>query len=119
MKPLFTLIGLIVIMTSCEYAYDYSYSVTNKTDTQIKVYAKTFLIDSAFNISKDSTKTLFIGDHGIEGSKGPYFENVTVDLDNFTVTKNDTLTSSKDYLKNESWTFKKGDYSTIVTNEEF
>ena len=119
MKPLFTLLGLIVIMTSCEYAYNYSYTVTNKTDAQIKVYAKTFRIDSTFNISKDSTKTLFVGDHGIEGSKGPYFENVTVDLDNFKVIKNDTIMSTRDYLKNDAWTFKNGDYSTTVTNDEF
>ena len=119
MKSLFILLGLIVIITSCEYAYDYSYTVTNKSDAQIKVYVKTFRIDSTFNISKDSTKTLFVDDHGIEGPKGPYFDNVTEDLDNFTVTKNDTLASTKDYLKNESWTFKNGDYSTTVTNEEF
>jgi len=110
---------LIVIMTGCEYTYDYSYTVSNKTDTQIKVYVKTFRVDSTFTILKDSTKMLFVDDHGIEGSKGQYFENVTVDLDNFTVIKNDTLTSKRDYLKNESWTFNKGFYSTIVTNDEF
>jgi hypothetical protein len=119
MKTLFILLGLIVIMTSCEYAYDYSYTVYNKTDTQIKVYVKTLRIDSTFTILKDSTKTLFVDDHGIEGSKGPYFANVTIDLENFIVTKNDTLTSKKNYLKNESWTFNKGDYSTTVTNDEF
>jgi hypothetical protein len=119
MKTLLTILGLIVIMTSCEYAYDYSYTVTNKTDSKIKVYVKTFRIDSIFTISKDSTKILFIGDHGIEGSKGPYFDNVTVDLDNFTVTKNDTITSTRDYMKNESWIFNNGDYSTTITNDEF
>ncbi len=119
MKTIFVIIGMILIMTSCDYVYNYSYTVTNKTDAQIEVYVKTFQTDSTFIISKDSTKTLFVTDHGIEDSKGPYFSNVTEDLDNFKITKNDTLTSTRDYLKNESWTFDKGDYSTNVTDVEF
>jgi hypothetical protein len=119
MRTNFFILGLLLIMSGCEYAYDYSYTVTNKSDGQIKVYVKTFRIDSTFSIAKDSTKKLFIDDHGIEGSKGPYFDNVTVDLDNFKVTKNDTIMSTRDYLKNDAWTFKNGDYSTTVTNDEF
>ena len=119
-KTVFAIIGLTLFMTSCEYRYNYSYTLTNKTDSQIKVYVKTFLIDSIYTIAKDSTEMLFIKDHGIEsGSKGPYFRKVTEDLDKFTVTINDTLVSKRDYLKNEPWTFNKGDYSTIVTNNEF
>lgn len=113
------ILGLLLIMSGCDYAYDYSYTVTNKSDGQIKVYVKTLRIDSTFLILKDSTKVLFIDDHGIEGSKGPYFDDVTVDLDDFKVTKNDTLISTRDYLKNDAWTFKDGDYSTTVTNDEF
>jgi len=118
-KTIFTIFGLTLLMTSCEYGYDYTYTLTNKTDSQIKVYVKTFRIDSIYTIAKDSTEILFITDHGIEGSKGPYFANVTEDLDKFTVTINETSVSKRDYLKNESWTFTKGDYSTIVTNNEF
>jgi hypothetical protein len=106
-------------MSGCDYAYDYSYTVTNKSDSQINVYVKTISIDSTFSIAKDSTKKLFIGHHGAEGSKGPYFDNVTVDLDSFKVTKNDTIMSTRDYLKNDAWTFTNGDYSTTVTNDEF
>ena len=113
------ILGFLLIMSGCEYAYDYSYTVTNKSDGQIKVYVKTFRIDSTFSIPKDSTKLLFIKDHGIEGSKGPYFRNVTDDLESFVVTKGDTLKSMRDYLKNDAWTFKNGDYSTTVTNDEF
>ncbi len=110
---------LFLALTSCEYSYDYSYEVTNKSDTEIKVYVKTFRIDSIFVISKDSSELLFIKDHGIEGSKGPYFDDVTHDLDLFEVTKNNTLKSKRDYLKNEAWAFDKGKYSTVVTNGEF
>jgi hypothetical protein len=113
------ILGLLLIMSGCEYAYNYSYTVTNKSDGNIKVYVKTFRIDSTFSIPKDSTKELFINEHGIEGSKGPYFSNVTDDLKSFKVIKNDTLKSTRDYLKNDTWTFKKGDYSTTVTNDEF
>lgn len=119
MKKLIAILGMIVAMSGCEYSYDYSYTVTNKTDAQIKVYIKTFRIDTTFLILKDSTKTLFVDDHGIEGSKGPYYDNVTVDLNKFTVTKNDTIISTRNYLKNESWAFGNGDYSTIVTDVEF
>jgi len=119
MKRLFALLSLIVMMTSCDYSYNYSYTVTNKTDAQIKVYVKTFCIDSTYTIMKDAKQTLFVTDHGIEGSKGPYFQNVTGDLDNLRITKNDTFTSTRDYLKNESWIFNKGVYSTNVTNVEF
>ncbi len=113
------MLGLLLIASGCEYAYDYSYTVTNKSDGRIDVYVKTFRIDSTFQIQKDSTKTLFIDDHGIEGSKGPYFADVTFDLDGFIVFKNDTLKSTRNYLKNETWIFKEGDYSTTVTNDEF
>lgn len=113
------ILGLLLILSGCEYAYDYSYTVTNKSDGQIKVYVKTFRIDSTFIVLKDSTKILFVDNHGIEGSKGPYFDDVTVDLNDFKVTKNDTLISKRDYLKNDTWTFKEGDYSTTVTNDEF
>lgn len=119
MKTYLFILGFLLIMWGCEYGYDYSYTVTNKSDGQIKVYVKTFRIDSTFSIPKDSTKKLFIANHGIEGSKGPYFENVTVDLDSFMVIRNDTSMSTRNYLKNDSWNFTKGDYSTTVTNDEF
>ena len=117
--PLF--LGFVLLFTSCEYGYDYSYRVTNMTDTLINVYAKTFLIDSTFIIPKDSTKVLLVTNHGIEGSRGPYFSDVNVDLDIFIIKKNDIITSKRDYLKNDAWSFNDNDgvYSTIVTNEEF
>jgi hypothetical protein len=119
MKNRFVIFGLMLLMVSCDYLYDYSYTVTNKTDAQISVYVETFEIDSTFIISKDSTKILFITSHGIEGAKGPYFDNVDVDLKSFTITKNDTLKSKRDYLDNASWTFSNGNYYTDVSNDEF
>lgn len=124
MKHFSFIIGLAFLMTSCEYSYDYSYKVTNKSDSEISVYIKTFRIDTTFLILKDSAKVLVTSNHGIEGSHGPYFEDVKIDLDKFTVTKNDNLKSNRDYLKDDAWTFTKepyhiGLYSATVTNDEF
>lgn len=118
-RKIFVLVVLLMIISGCEYTYDYTYTVTNKSDGNIKVSVKTFHIDSTYTIPVDSTKILFTTDHGIEGSTGPYFSNVTDDLDSFMVKKNDTINSTRNYLVNEAWVFNDGDYSTTVTNEEF
>ncbi|MDD2306749.1 MAG: hypothetical protein PHP53_18760 [Prolixibacteraceae bacterium] len=110
---------IIMALASCEYAYDYTYQVTNNNESEVKIELKTFRIDSVFTIEANETKILFITDHGVEGSKGPYFDNVTIDLDKFIVTKNDTLVSSKNYLDNSSWNFDNGLYSTTINNDEF
>ena len=124
MKYISLILMMLFFITSCEYSYDYSYQVTNNSDDQISVYVKTFRLDSTFIIKKDSTKVLFTSNHGIEGSKGPYFEDVKIELDEFSVTKKDNSISTKDYLKNDAWTFTIepyfiGLYSAIVTNDEF
>lgn len=124
MKLFSFIIGLVFLMTSCEYSYEYSYKVTNKSDSEIYVNIKTFRIDTTFFILKDSSKVLVTSNHGNEGSHGPYFENVKIDLDKFIVTKNDNVKSNRDYLMNDAWTFTKepsfkGLYSAIVTNDEF
>jgi len=106
------------LLTSCEYAYTYSYSVTNSCDTIVDVRIKTFRIDSVFKLTKDETKILYMTDHGIEGAKGPYPRDVNKDLNIFTVTKGQ-VRSNRDYLKNNNWAFEKGVYSTIITNTEF
>ncbi len=113
------LLSILFITSGCEYVYKYSYVVQNKTDAQLKVAVKTLYIDSTFIISKDSTKLLFMKTHGIESAGGPYFEDVKVDLLNFKVIKKDSIVSKRNYLKNDSWIFEKGKYSTIVTNDEF
>lgn len=112
------ILGLLLIIAGCDYAADASYRVTNNTDGQIKVYVKTFRINSTFLIQKDSTKLLFIQEYRT-GPDGAYFRDVSEDLEFFTVTKNDTLTSTRDYLENDAWDFENGDYSTIVTDDEF
>lgn len=116
---LILLILTIFSLSACEYAYDYTYQVKNETDSELKIELKTFRIDSIYTIAVNETKVLFITDHGIEGSKGPYFDDVSVDLDKFIVTKNDTLVSSKNYLDNSSWNFENGLYSTTINNDEF
>ena len=106
------------LLTSCEYAYTYSYSVTNSSDTTIDIKVKAYITDSVFKVAKDETKILFMKDHGIEGPKGPYARDVNKDLNIFTVTKRQ-IQSNRDYLKNNNWSFEKGVYSTIITNAEF
>lgn len=102
MKLFSFIIGLVLLMTSCEYSYDYSYKLTNKSDSEISVNIKTFRIDTTFFILKDSSKVLVTSNHGIEGSHGPYFKNDKFDLDKFIVTKNDYVKSNRDYLMNDA-----------------
>lgn len=112
--PLF----LFLFFTSCENSYNYSYTITNSTDTIISIHIKTYKIDSTYTLAKDIKKTIYITDHGVEGSKGPYFKDVNQDLTIFLVTRGQ-LNAKKNYLNNDSWTFKNGDYSTTVINSDF
>lgn len=109
----------IFSLSSCDYLYDYTYQVKNETDSQLSIELKSHMIDSVYMIGANETKILFITDHGVEGSKGPYFKDVSFDLKRFVVTKDDTLVSSKNYLVNSSWNYDNGLYSTTVNNEEF
>lgn len=109
----------VLLLVSCDYSYEYTYQVTNNTDSKVKIKVKTYQFDSIYSIAADETQILFITDHGIEGSKGPYFENVSHDLDEFIVAKNDTLISSKDYLDNSSWKYDDGLYQATIEENEF
>lgn len=109
----------IISLNSCDYSYHYSYQVKNDTDSELKIELKTFQIDSTYTIAMNESKVLLITDHGIEGPKGPYFEDVSFDLDKFIVTKDDTLISSKNYLDNSSWNFDNGLYSSTINDDEF
>jgi len=111
--------AILIFLNSCDYVYNYTYEVTNSTDGEINIELKTQSIDSVYSVSKDEKKVLFITDHGVEGSKGPYFEDVSFDLKIFTVTKSDTLKSTRNYLSNSSWTYNNGLYRTTITLEEF
>ena len=109
----------LILLSSCDYVYDYTYQVTNSTDSEIKIELVTHSVDSTYLISSNETKILFVTDHGVEGSKGPYFEDVSFDLKEFLVTKADTLSSTRDYLANSSWNYNDGVYKTTITEEEF
>jgi hypothetical protein len=109
----------IFSLSSCEYVYDYTYQVKNETDSEISIEVKAHMIDSIYTIGVNETKILIITDHGVEGSKGPYFEDVSSDLQSFVVTKDDTIASSKNYLANSAWNFNEGLYSTIINKDEF
>ena len=116
---LIILTGLLTSFTSCEYYYNYSYTLTNQTDGEIEATVKSTIVDSIYYLKANEKIVLFVTEHGYEGSKGPYFSDVIMDLDVFIVKKEDTLNSSKVYLNNDSWIFYKGNYSATVTNEEF
>ncbi len=113
------LIICICSLISCDYIYDYTYKVTNDTNSEVKIKVKTFRIDSTYSISANETQILFVTDHGLESSKGPHFEDVANELDKFTVTKNDTLISTKDYLDNSSWNYDDGLYYATIEDSEF
>jgi hypothetical protein len=106
------------LLVSCEYAFTYSYSVTNSSDTTVDVRIKTNKIDSVFDLTKDETKIVYMTDHGTQSSKGPHFRDVKEDLKIFTVSKGQAQ-SRRDYLKNSNWNFEKGVYSTVITDDEF
>ena len=84
----------------------------------MSIALKTYIIDTVIDLTRNGTKIVFMNEHGIEGSRGPYPGDVNFDLKIFTVTKGQTE-SSRDYLKNNNWAFKKGVYSTTITDEEF
>jgi hypothetical protein len=119
MKKFIQLFLLVVIMVACDYAYDYSYKVTNDCDKPIMVKVKTFRIDSTFEINQKKTKVLFIKDHGVESANGPHFRDVNKDLESFRVSKGDSIFSKRYFLKNEAWIFSDGEYSTTITENEF
>ena len=47
------------------------------------------------------------------------WHKIGVFIHDFKVIKNDTLISTRNYLKNDAWTYKDGDYSTTVKDDEF
>jgi len=116
---------VIVFFASCDPVYDYTYEVTNFTYSEIEVIMKTSFrvsLESKVEIIKinwDETKVVLVTSHGVEPSEGPYFKDVTWDLDSFVVMKNNIVLSNKDYLDNSSWTYNNGFYRTTVTNAEF
>lgn len=120
MKHIKLLLSVISVfwLASCEYSYPYRYTLTNSTDTSISVHIKSYRLDSIYQVYRGEKIIIYETDHGIEGSKGPYFQDVTKDLTQFTVKKGVKI-SSRNYLQNSSWFFEKGEYSCNITNAEF
>lgn len=120
MRFLYLLFPIVILIsfTSCEYSYPYRYVLTNNTDSLIYVHVKTYKIDSLYQMKSGEKKIIYETDHGIEGSRGPYFQDVNKDIMLFSVTKG-SLISHRDYLNNNSWYFEKGEYSSTVLNSEF
>lgn len=113
----------LLFLSSCDYGYEYSYSVKNNTDTLVIVHYKYFSDDSSITIGKNETKLLFIDMHGGEGRWGSYYDSINREFSMFSVTKNG-IGSKRDYLKDENWTFNSSadkvvQYTTIINNGEF
>lgn len=108
-----------VLLTCCDYGYDYTYKVTNDSDFDVKIELETFRFDSTYFILAHERKTLFTKSHGAEGSKGPYYDDVANDLYKFVLTKNDTIFSTRDYLENAAWEYNDGLYHATIESEEF
>lgn len=109
----------VVVLSSCDHEYGYTYKVLNNADSEVKFDLVTDWVDSTYLIEAGATSTLFITSHGFEGPDGPYFADVAGDLSSGTVTKYDTIISNKDYLKNSSWEFNEGVYKAVLTDKEF
>ncbi|MEP7170442.1 MAG: hypothetical protein ABI855_13820 [Bacteroidota bacterium] len=113
------LLGSMTIysLQSCNDMYTYTYTLANYADTTINIHVKTNLLDTLYSIETNETKLLYVAEH-LGDSHGPDAIDVKEDLTTFVVTKKG-ITSHRDYLKNETWNFDKGDYKTDVTNNEF
>jgi hypothetical protein len=112
-------IFLVLLFNSCEYAYVYTYEITNETDSNIIVEIETIDNDHSRQIiEQKETKIILTTEHGIEKSTGPYFRDVSKDFKKCIISKNDTL-SAKNYMDNSSWNYVKGQYKAIIRNDEF
>ena len=118
MKKLIIIICTMFIVTSCDYCYIYRYVITNDTESCIVVDLETYNESVKYVIEKHETKIIFETTHGVQGSGGPFFKDVSFDLEKCVVSSNDTI-SNKNYLHNSSWIFVNGKYETIVTDDEF
>lgn len=123
MNKLIAFFILVMSLFSCDYSYNYSYNVDNKTDDTIMISVKKIDLDSVFTLIPDSTYKLFTENHDLEGPSGPYQLDVNLIFDKFIVFKEiincDTLKSKRDYLLNNAWDYKNGEYTTIITKSEF
>lgn len=117
------IVMFLLFLSSCDYGYEYAYSVKNNADTLVTVHYKHFSHDSIIVIDKNETKLLFVEMHGVEGMWGPYYDSIGREFSMFNVTKSG-IRSGRDYLKDENWTFnsspdKVGLYKTTINNSEF
>jgi hypothetical protein len=109
---------------SCDCTYSYHYEVFNDSASVIWVHwTHDNLVDS-IEITPNGIAELFVTQHGIEQCrKGPFFRDVNQDLQEIEVRLNDSITSEKNYLLNENWSFTSeeygGAYRAQVILEEF
>lgn len=124
------ILGLAMVFMSCDSSYDYTYQLTNDSNSQIRIsftrgenssldiLAGSYL-DTTIILKERETRTLYLLSHGVEGPSGPYFDDVNKDIKNVTVKNSDSLLSKKDYTNNTSWKFVDGLYMSSIRSEEF
>ena len=110
---------IALALVSCDHTYQYTYEVTNNASSKVVIALRPIRSDSAYTLSSGETEILFVTDHGVEGARGPYFEDVRFDLDQFSVMRCDSVPSTKNYLDNSSWTYNNGLYRAIIEDSEF
>ena len=116
----FVLIGILLLFTACDCAYDYSYEITNETDGKLTVSWTHNTDQQTKTIVTRTSDILFITDHGLESCrKGPFFQEVNIDLDTISIWKDDTLLSNQDYRQDQHWSYEDGHYKAVVINSEF
>lgn len=116
----FLFLGLtLVLLQSCDYFYDYTYQISNRSDQTVTIQLTASRFDSSYVLQPNETRTLFITHHGIEGSKGPYYSDVSSDITNLIIKQGDTTSSKRDYTLNASWNYEEGLYHTVIHPHEF
>ena len=88
----------VLVFASCECVYDYSYEIKNETDGKLTIALTNNTAQYNESIGIGTSDTLFVTDHGIEQCrKGPFYQEVSIDIETISVWKDDTLLSTRDY----------------------
>ncbi len=127
MKKGFLFIGILIIIYSCDCAYNYEFYVNNKTDQQIKIQLKTHYpkIDTIIQIAIGEEKlilnTSYFPGGGCPGLYKDDFNNI---IDTIIIYKSDTIKSKKNFLNYKYLNFSEvnkrtGTFKIDVINNDF
>ena len=111
-----------MLISSCDYVYDYQYIVQNKSRSEIVVTlsATNFpQLDTIYFISTNQNILIYETGHGIEPAGGPFFDDVKNDLSEIVIKNIDSVMSNRNFRENSNWDFNGGTYSTTITDADF